>query len=351
MKLVEFFNANVTTFSNVGVGDCYLAHDKRTGWSIQQLNCIQRLFRFLFGAYNSTHLKNVMAQLRIEVAQNSADPKYNQAFNAMIPMLNKIWVRTYGSAGAIPITTGAIPLSGPALAVHTVAMRNLCENCLENPKYVENGHQHDYCRRTCAKIAMKNLAAENDFDPAQPQLFFYNRNNKNKPDEAMYYPFTNFAEFPLEPTRFNPGVSQNLEFTCTEIAFQMCKFMPNSAGWKAIDAIREKALKGLIKSNEPSSARQAFQTARDSKFQTDIRPDWHLGRKDKVMYEIVVSKFTQNKSLRQLLTSTGKREIVEHTANDNYWADGAEGPQKGTGVNKLGKILMRVRSEMAQGII
>jgi predicted NAD-dependent protein-ADP-ribosyltransferase YbiA (DUF1768 family) len=36
--------------------------------------------------------------------------------------------------------------------------------------------------------------------------------------------------------------------------------------------------------------------------------------------------------------------IIEHTKNDNYWADGGDG----SGKNMLGKILMEIRDELTK---
>jgi predicted NAD-dependent protein-ADP-ribosyltransferase YbiA (DUF1768 family) len=41
---------------------------------------------------------------------------------------------------------------------------------------------------------------------------------------------------------------------------------------------------------------------------------------------------------------TGNAELVEHTTNDHYWADGGDG----TGRNMLGVLLMELRAELRQ---
>ena len=46
-----------------------------------------------------------------------------------------------------------------------------------------------------------------------------------------------------------------------------------------------------------------------------------------------------------LLLDTGDALIVEHTVNDRYWGDGGDG----SGKNMLGRILMEIRTELAQG--
>lgn len=71
------------------------------------------------------------------------------------------------------------------------------------------------------------------------------------------------------------------------------------------------------------------------------RPDWAEVR-DGVMREALVAKFTQYPNLRALLAASGDAVLVEHTANDHYWADGGDG----SGRNMLGTLLMAVRDEL-----
>jgi N-glycosidase YbiA len=72
-----------------------------------------------------------------------------------------------------------------------------------------------------------------------------------------------------------------------------------------------------------------------------LRKDWEAV-KDSIMHEAVRAKFTQRADLREVLLGTGDATIVEHTKNDRYWGDGGDG----SGQNKLGQILMRVREEL-----
>lgn len=73
----------------------------------------------------------------------------------------------------------------------------------------------------------------------------------------------------------------------------------------------------------------------------DLREDWEE-IKDQVMYDIVYDKFSRNKDLKEQLLATGDKELIEsNTWNDTYW-----GVCRGVGKNMLGKILMRVRSEL-----
>lgn len=72
-----------------------------------------------------------------------------------------------------------------------------------------------------------------------------------------------------------------------------------------------------------------------------LRDDWEE-IKDDVMYEICKAKFSQNLDLARKLISTGDAELIE----GNTWGDRVWGVCGGIGENRLGKILMRVRSEM-----
>jgi ribA/ribD-fused uncharacterized protein len=72
-----------------------------------------------------------------------------------------------------------------------------------------------------------------------------------------------------------------------------------------------------------------------------LRKDWEQV-KDQVMYDVVKAKFTQHPELKDLLLSTGEIYLEEgNTWQDTYW-----GVCDGVGTNKLGHILMRVRSEL-----
>lgn len=75
----------------------------------------------------------------------------------------------------------------------------------------------------------------------------------------------------------------------------------------------------------------------------DLRPDWEQVKK-RVMLAVVLSKFTQNESLREQLVGTEQAYLEEgNTWHDNFW--GACGCPKdiGKGLNYLGETLMFVR--------
>ena len=71
------------------------------------------------------------------------------------------------------------------------------------------------------------------------------------------------------------------------------------------------------------------------------RADWDT-YKDIAMEVAVRAKFSQNQYLQLLLLSTNEAVIHEHTKNDCYWGDCGDG----TGKDKLGILLMKIRSEL-----
>ena len=141
---------------------------------------------------------------------------------------------------------------------------------------------------------------------------FYNRGEP-------YYEFTNFYPAAV--------IIDEQRWPSTEHYFQAQKFV----GTPYLDVIR-----GL------PTAREAFQLSRNPTVSQWRRSDWDTV-KDDIMLKALRCKFTQHKDLRKLLWETGEREIIEHTTNDSYWADGG-GP--GKGLNKLGRLLIQVRDDI-----
>lgn len=73
---------------------------------------------------------------------------------------------------------------------------------------------------------------------------------------------------------------------------------------------------------------------------TQLRPDWEEV-KEGIMLELLRSKFS-DPVLREKLLATGDAELIE---GNNHW-DRFWGVCRGEGLNKLGKLLMRVREEL-----
>ena len=73
-----------------------------------------------------------------------------------------------------------------------------------------------------------------------------------------------------------------------------------------------------------------------------LRDDWD-DVKDDIMEMILRLKFKQNEFINDKLINTGLRVLIEHNIKgDNYWGIGLDGK----GLNKLGKILTKIRNDI-----
>jgi ribA/ribD-fused uncharacterized protein len=75
------------------------------------------------------------------------------------------------------------------------------------------------------------------------------------------------------------------------------------------------------------------------------RPDWP-DVKDAIMDRAVRRKFELHARLRELLLATGEEPLEEAAPTDYYWGVGRDG----TGQNKLGQLLMRIRGELRKAV-
>lgn len=132
-----------------------------------------------------------------------------------------------------------------------------------------------------------------------------------------YGEFSNFALFPIK--------LKGKIWKTTEHYFQAQKFVDK--------AYQEKIRKA-------STPMKAAQLGRSRKVR--IMKNWDNIR-DNVMYEALKAKFTQHEELNELLLATGDKILIEHTENDSYWGDSGDG----SGKNRLGKLLMRLRKELS----
>jgi len=76
-----------------------------------------------------------------------------------------------------------------------------------------------------------------------------------------------------------------------------------------------------------------------------IRADWE-SIKEEVMETVVQEKFRANSFLQQKLLETKDQELIE----GNWWGDRYWGVCRGMGKNRLGIILMRVRSRFLKEV-
>ena len=134
---------------------------------------------------------------------------------------------------------------------------------------------------------------------------------------AAYSEFSNFAPYGVE--------MEGAWWPTVEHYFQAQKFED--------PAYRDK----IRKANRPKDAKALGLTRK-----LPLRSDWEAV-KEEIMYAAEAKKFMTHATLKELLLSTGDVAIIENSPMDYFWGAG----QDGTGQNKLGKILMRVRSELS----
>jgi ribA/ribD-fused uncharacterized protein len=135
-----------------------------------------------------------------------------------------------------------------------------------------------------------------------------------------YREFSNFANYPVE--------IGGIVWPTTEHYYQAQKFH---------DPDRQERIRQL----PVAAAAKRYATKHKSK----IRADWNQ-IKDGVMARALRAKFTQHKSLRDLLVGSGDEKIEEDSPKDAYWGTGPDG----TGQNRLGEVLMRLRTELRRPI-
>lgn len=128
------------------------------------------------------------------------------------------------------------------------------------------------------------------------------------------------------------GVFSNFHSTGFDVDGIWC---PTAEHYFQVQKFHDAKLKEKIRSL--SSPMEAAKAGRNRDY--PLRDDWEL-IKDDIMRFAILEKFSQNIDARRLLLSTGNAELIEHTKNDRYWADGGDG----TGNNMLGKILMETRA-------
>jgi ribA/ribD-fused uncharacterized protein len=150
---------------------------------------------------------------------------------------------------------------------------------------------------------------------------------RNMNDKILFLkikdPYGDFSNFSPHPVVINGKT-----YITTETFYQSQKY----AGTEYEEVVR------LTK-----GPRAAAKIGRDKNL--PLRKDWDL-IKENIMKEALLAKIDQHPKIKDLLLSTGNSIIVEHTENDNYWADGGDG----SGKNRLGILWMEIREELRKNV-
>lgn len=148
-----------------------------------------------------------------------------------------------------------------------------------------------------------------------------------------YGAFSNFSPHPLQLPDEN---GDDYMWPTVEHYYQAQKFQRVNSPL-AIDVIQQ------IKSSK--SPEEAARTGRKMQRQHPelVRVDWDSVKVD-VMYEALKCKFSMYPNLNTMLRSTAGSVLVEASPHDLFWGGGREGE----GLNHLGRLLMKLRSEIME---
>ena len=166
--------------------------------------------------------------------------------------------------------------------------------------------KYDYLRKHRADSDWFDLLTEYEL---MEKIMFYRTGD-------TYGEFSNFSAYPI--------LMHGMLWPTVEHYFQANKFE---------DPVHIEKIRSTI---SPMEAAKIGRIRHDS-----FKQNWD-SIKDNVMCEALYAKFTQHDSLKQLLLNTQGKELIEHTVNDSYWADGMDG----FGRNKLGCFLMDLRFKL-----
>jgi N-glycosidase YbiA len=158
------------------------------------------------------------------------------------------------------------------------------------------------------------------YPTAPGQIYFYKV-------DAPYGCFSNFSPHSILVPSGCPNELAGVKWATVEHYYQAHKFL----GTKCEHLMAE------IQS--ASSPELAAKIGRNPAYQMCL--DWDL-RKCDVMYRAVWQKFSTHLEIQQVLLDTLDAEIIEDSPVDRFWGCGIDR----TGLNHLGRILMRIRAEL-----
>ena len=137
--------------------------------------------------------------------------------------------------------------------------------------------------------------------------------------EGEYAFLSNFYFFPM--------IIDNVVYTTNEHFFQ------------AMKSLNPKERQAIVLAPTPGKAKCLGR-------KVSLRKDWE-DIKEEIMLTGLRHKFS-NPELRKKLLATGNEELIEGTTwHDNYWGICDCEACGGQGKNRLGKLLMQVREELA----
>lgn len=147
----------------------------------------------------------------------------------------------------------------------------------------------------------------------------------NSRSENQFRVFSNF--FP------SPMVINDTLYSCVEQYYQAAKLDEDDSS---------ENISKIMDSLDPFKMKYFGSAKSGAKERPDIDD-----LKDRIMYNGLKAKFTQNPILQEILLETGDAELIEEAPWDEYWGSG----KTGEGQNKMGSLLMKVRKGLRKGKI
>lgn len=139
--------------------------------------------------------------------------------------------------------------------------------------------------------------------------------------EREFYVFSNFSSFQID--------WKGRHWPTSEHAYQASHFFETAP--ELVELILQ-----------APSAHEAFKIAKSNS--EKVPEDWEAVKVE-VMYDICKQKLLQNPYVYRKLLQTGDLAIVEDSPKDSFWGWG----KTKNGRNELGKIWMKLRSELKSG--
>lgn len=118
-----------TDFHNLGYRSGMYLSCEGGNWSLVQLNCLQRLLRYLFGCYSNTHLNTIVRQAA-SIGASNLDP-------AFLDRMHSCWQRR--NTAPFPIlrmrtfSPPCITLPAPSLVSFNEHLKTIVNTFLQNP--------------------------------------------------------------------------------------------------------------------------------------------------------------------------------------------------------------------------
>ncbi|CAN0859652.1 Riboflavin biosynthesis protein PYRR, chloroplastic [Linum grandiflorum] len=172
----------------------------------------------------------------------------------------------------------------------------------------------------------ETLATDPTVNPYESSIIFFNK---------AWDPYGAFSKFSPHPIKMPDENGVLVSWSSVEHYYQACKFMGvNDPG--ARDCMEK-----IRCAKSPEEAARVGRSMQRMHPQL-VRADWEKVKID-VMYSGLRYKLLNYPYLNSMLVETAGCVLVEASPNDVFWGGGREGE----GLNHMGRLLMKLRSELA----